>query len=102
MLLYKKGNFLQLLEGDEEAVRSLYARIRQDPRHRKHLSLLEGNIEERQFPTWSMGFRDLADCELPDVPGYSDFMTTPLTGDEFSLHPTRAQKLLLMFKGDIK
>src|SRR4028118_630971 len=59
MLLYKDGNFMQVLEGDEEAVRGLHARIAADPRHRAEITLQEGFAEWRQFPDWSMGFRDL-------------------------------------------
>ena len=33
MLLYKEGNFMQLIEGPEESVRSLHAKISIDPRH---------------------------------------------------------------------
>jgi Sensors of blue-light using FAD len=98
MLLYKDGNFMQVLEGEEEAVRALYEKIGEDPRHRGEITLREDSTEGRQFPGWSMGFRDLQSREARDVPGYSEFMNTPLTGREFSEDPTRAQKLLLTFK----
>ena len=98
MLLYKDGNFMQVLEGEEGAVRDLYDKIGDDPRHRGEIVLREGFTEERQFPDWSMGFRDLESPEARAVPGYSGFLNTPLTGREFSEDPTRAQKLLLTFK----
>jgi len=34
MLLYKDGNFMQALEGNEDVVRGLHAKIALDPRHR--------------------------------------------------------------------
>src|ERR687893_1319722 len=49
MPLYKDGNFMQVLEGDEEAVRGLYARIVAAPRHRGEITLQEGFAEGRQF-----------------------------------------------------
>lgn len=98
MLLYKEGNFMQVLEGEEEAVRAVYDKIGEDPRHRGEITLQEGFTEERQFPDWSMGFRDLLSPETRSVPGYSEFLNTPLTGQEFSEDPSRAQKLLLTFK----
>jgi hypothetical protein len=98
MLLYKDGNFMQVLEGEEEPVRALYDKIGDDPRHRGEITLREGFAEGRQFPDWSMGFRDLESREVRDTPGYSEFLNTPLTGREFSEDPTRAQKLLLTFK----
>jgi Sensors of blue-light using FAD len=98
MLLYKDGNFMQVLEGEEEDVRALYHKIMGDPRHKGEMVLLEHHAQERQFPGWSMGFRDLDSLEARDTPGYSEFLNTPLTGQEFSANPTRAQKLLLTFK----
>lgn len=101
MLLYKEGGFIQLLEGEEETVRSLYDKISADPRHRGIVMFLQGFEDARQFPDWSMGFRDLSSDEAIDVPGYSEFLNTRLTGEEFALNPTRAQRLLLMFKRGI-
>lgn len=98
MLLYKDGNFMQVLEGEEGAVRDLYDKIGDDPRHRGEIVLREGFTEERQFPGWSMGFRDLESPGARAIPGYSGFLNTPLTGREFSGDPTRAQRLLLTFK----
>lgn len=98
MLLYKDGNTMQLLEGERDIVLALYARIAADPRHRGLLRLLEGPTDTRQFADWSMAFRDLGAPEAHDIPGYSEFLNTPLTGAEFSANPTRCQKLLTTFK----
>ena len=98
MLLYKDGNFMQVLEGEEAVVRMLYAKVGRDSRHRGLLTLLEGPRAERQFPDWSMGFRDLNAPDALATPGYSEFLNTPLTGAELSADPTRCQKLLMMFK----
>ena len=98
MLLYKDGNFMQVLEGEEGVVREVYAKISTDPRHTGEILLHQGPLEERQFPDWSMGLRDLSSPEARDTPGYSEFLNTPLTGQEFSEKPTRSQRLLLAFK----
>ena len=98
MLLYKDGNFMQVLEGDEEAVRGLYEKIAEDPRHGGEMTLQQGYSERRQFPDWSMGFRDLDSPDARSEPGYSEFLNAPLTGREFFADPSRAQKLLLTFK----
>lgn len=74
MLLYRDGRFLQLLEGAEDQVRSLYAVIRADPRHRDVVLVREGRRVLRQFPTWTMAFRDL-EAEPLTVPGFSDVLT---------------------------
>ena len=104
MLLYRDGNFMQVLEGDEEAVRTVYARIEQDPRHRGSMVLLRGETPGRQFPDWSMGFRDLSSPEAREAAagGFNDLLNTPLTGAEFASDPTRAQRLLLSFKANMR
>ncbi|MBC7837514.1 MAG: BLUF domain-containing protein [Nitrospiraceae bacterium] len=100
MLLYKDGNFMQVLEGEEAVVLALHSKIGRDPRHRGLLTLAQGPLAERQFPDWSMGFRDLNAANVLSTPGYNEFLNSPLTGEEFSSDPTRCQKLLLMFKGN--
>ena len=98
LLLYKDGNFMQLLEGEESVVRSLYQTISADHRHCNVNCLLEGPIESRQFPNWSMGFQNLKSVDLQQVPGYSEFFNVPLTREEFAADPSRGQQLLLLFK----
>lgn len=98
MLLYKEGNFMQFLEGAEDNVRRIYAKISADPRHTGLIKFLEGFEEERQFPEWSMGFRDLNRTGEISETGYNEIMNTSFTGKEFAVNPTRAQRLLLSFK----
>ncbi len=102
MLLYKDGNFMQVLEGPDAAVRQIYMRILSDARHTGAIKLLEQSIEERQFASWTMGFKNLDEVTPNEAPGYSDFLDKPLTSPAFQLEPTRAQKLLLMFREKIR
>ncbi len=98
LLLYRGGNFMQVLEGTKTAALAKYQRIARDPRHRGLVLLLSGEEKERQFPDFSMGCHDLDSAVLRDVPGFSEFLNAPLTGAEFSGDPTRAQRLLMTFK----
>ena len=98
MLVYRDGNFMQAIEGEEETILRLQEKIKRDPRHDGLITLLTQRIETRQFPAWSMGFRNLADPALRGMPGYSEFLNVPLTEVSFTNSPTRAQKLLLSFK----
>ena len=70
-LLYKGGNLMQVLEGDKSAVRTSYTKIGKDPRHSGLMVIWDGLQEERQFPSWSMAFRDLNAPESHATPGYS-------------------------------
>ena len=56
LLLYIDGGFLQMLEGDERAVRELYSRVAEDRRHSSLRLMLDREVTERAFPGWSMGF----------------------------------------------
>ena len=60
-LLYHKGHFIQLLEGDEKEVTTLFKRIEQDQRHKSVELLEEEEIKERIFSEWSMAFQDVGD-----------------------------------------
>ena len=55
LLLYSDGRFVQVLEGPEEVVRALYARIQQDPRHTQVVTVSEGPGPGRRFADWNMG-----------------------------------------------
>ena len=59
LLLYNGKTFLQLLEGEESAVRRCYEKICLDSRHSGTFILAEVNSEQRIFPNWKMGFIDM-------------------------------------------
>ncbi len=98
MLLYKDGNFMQTLEGEESAVRALQQRIAADRRHQGMVVLHTSRIKRRQFADWSMGFTDLglpAD-QLPA--GYTEFLDTALVGPAFQAAPRRCMDLMHVFR----
>jgi hypothetical protein len=68
LLLFSADRFVQLLEGDEEAVRTLYARICEDNRHHEITTIFEREVEARDCPDWSMGFQALPDSEWLEFP----------------------------------
>lgn len=78
MLLYCDGHFIQVLEGPQEAVQSLFARIKEDKRHSLVQKLIDAPIEQRCFPDWTMGFHAFEYDDLAHVEGYNAFI------DEFT------------------
>lgn len=60
LLLYNEGNIIQVLEGEKQAVQSLYNIISQDRRHSGLITMLKGESLERNFPEWSMGFKSVS------------------------------------------
>ncbi len=55
-LFFNAGRFVQVLEGDEAAVRTIFKSVEGDPRHDQVtiLSFQESNV--RRFKNWSMAF----------------------------------------------
>ena len=98
MLLHKDGRFMQILEGPKAAVKAIFGRISRDSRHHGIIVLIKETAEERHFAGSPMAFRDLDSPEQRAVPGYSEFLNTPLTGREFASRPSHCEKLLLLFK----
>jgi hypothetical protein len=64
VLLYSAGQFVQVLEGGEEEVRAVYARIQHDLRHTDVLTLSEGPGPKRRFADWRMAFTAVDSAEL--------------------------------------
>jgi hypothetical protein len=95
LLLYISGNFIQLLEGEQADVTSTLARIKQDPRHRGIITLLNEDCEKRDCADWSMGFEKVDGPDAKELPGYSDFLQQDT--DESSRH-SAALRLLEFFK----
>src|SRR5579875_1856403 len=102
MLLYKDGNFLQVLEGPEQAITQLLQTIETDPRHRGMIQLTKKPIEERQFANWSMAFKDLDRLSAEDAAAYSPFLKESLLDKEFRSKPDRCYQLLLRFKQSVR
>ena len=78
MLVCVPDNYLQLIEGSEEAIKRLYKNILNDSRHSNVITLKEGHINERFFPDWAMGF----DKDKYSINDYSN--TFHLLDDEIS------------------
>ena len=55
-LLFGDGCFLQCLEGDEQAVDTLYAKIESDRRHKDVKVLSRQEIGQKTFGAWSMKY----------------------------------------------
>ena len=72
-LLYAEGSFIQVLEGEASAVERLLRKIRRDSRHRSLLMLLDRVVEERDFESWSMGFKRVTQLELDQIAGFYDW-----------------------------
>ena len=53
-LIFSRNRFFQLLEGPEDRIDDLLARLKRDPRHGNIEVLSRAAITERSFPRWQM------------------------------------------------
>jgi hypothetical protein len=95
LLLYQGGHFLQVLEGERDTVRELFAHIAHDPRHWHVTELFEQELEQRQYADWSMGFQALDGTEWLEFPGL-DGAHEDLRG--IVANYGRAKELLMMMR----
>jgi hypothetical protein len=56
-LLFDGQRFMQAIEGEKAAVRTLMDRIRQDPRHDRIAIVADGPAVRRKFGDWSMAYK---------------------------------------------
>ncbi len=66
LLLMYNETIIQVLEGPQDAVLSLYAKIEIDPRHKSPIKLSGEFIKQREFSQWSMGYEETVDPNEPD------------------------------------
>lgn len=95
MLLYTSGTFFQVLEGEHETLKALFATIAADARHKRVTKIIDEPIAQRDFGDWTMGFAEADPYELASIEGFSDFFRD---GESVAnLAPGRAKKLLSAF-----
>ena len=97
-LLYHRGRFVQILEGDEQAVLRLYRTISRDQRHGDIHELSRQQIPTRQFPRWTMGFRPLTPAAVKKLDGFDANFAR--TGTVRIKHADASAQLFLEWLGD--
>lgn len=98
LLLYQNDHFMQVLEGEEDAVIALYTKISRDPRHHHIIPLIHERIENRFFPDSAMAFRHLDAAEGAKLMGYSEFLNVASDGELLRPDLPQCRRLLFLFK----
>ncbi|MEO6733465.1 MAG: BLUF domain-containing protein [Ferruginibacter sp.] len=70
LLLYHEGSILQILEGEKEDMYTLFNKIKNDARHKGVIKMFDRSIEQRSFPDWSMGFKQVSNEDWSSLHGY--------------------------------
>jgi hypothetical protein len=74
ILLHSENRFIQYLEGDKDIIK-LYDLIKSDTRHKLPVLLSYGPLNERVFPSWHMGYKNLPKERI-------DFLTSTNTDEQ--------------------
>ena len=98
LLLHRERSFYQVLEGSEDMVRQTFDSIAKDERHTGIDVLFEGEVNEREFPDWQMGFLNLDGVDIESLQGYSDFLSREDNAKDFLENLSRGKRLALMFR----
>lgn len=91
VMYFGDGAFFQCLEGDEEAINNLFAKIEKDPRHKDIKLISRKYISELSFPNWSMKYA-LFDKKMGKYlkdNGYQTF-------DPYAFIPEMTEKILAL------
>jgi hypothetical protein len=96
------GTFIQVLEGHSNVVKPLYEKISNDTRHSRVNLLGENEIQERSFPDWRMGFKNLEQSPITQLEGYSNFLQQSDRPSYLVQQPKFAIELLEYFKQNNK
>jgi hypothetical protein len=94
LLVHGNGAFLQTIEGDDDAVDTLVAKIARDPRHKNFRILRREVIQRRLYGGWSMGFQRLSEEMLKDVPELENFVLDDFNPEYLSENPVAVESLL--------
>lgn len=101
MLVYygKTREFVQWLEGDKEAVLSLYNdRLLKDKRHTSLETLNQGPITERHFKDWNMSFCHLDNFNPDEIKEFSPFADKGFTNELINDRPSKTKNLMLSLR----
>lgn len=101
LLLHRDGKFLQVLEGPDGTVRSKFAVIAKDPRHRDVQILASEHIPAARFARWTMSYQPTTDDLASELPGFDDFLARSGVAGE-SDHTSTVAVLLAWFREQVR
>jgi hypothetical protein len=98
MLVYTRGSFLQVIEGRAGDVETIWGHVQRDNRHGEVRVLQDGDVWERSFASWNMGFwHPESDLLERDLPGYAVGRDVPFVSTELIPNVDAALRLLSLY-----
>lgn len=102
MLLYKDCRFLQVMEGEKDAIEQLFDKIKQDKRHSSIITYLKNEIDEREFGEWQMGFFNLDLEQNQNMEGFTNFLDRSNQMERYTGDSSEAYMLLKNFRRHLR
>lgn len=93
LLVFTDGIFLQVLEGDENAVRTIFQKIQSDTRHQNITTLFEGHVADRAFPNWEMAYASPSARDMANWSGLDNATTIQAILSSMKSKPDLAPKI---------
>ncbi len=91
-LVFHNNEFIQILEGDKELVKKLFANIEKDSRHKNIILINEAEKTERLFKHWSMVYYKLDKNDIDNIQRKLAIQNF-ITFSEIADMPTNAVKI---------
>lgn len=98
LLVYHRGEFMQLLEGAKDDIFALYKKVAQDARHSQVNLMWSGPIERRAFAEWQMAFFGPDEIALDKMPGHSRFLEKEFSAQELQGSPSIGKDFLFSLR----
>jgi len=101
ILVFSDNMFFQVLEGDENVVRSLMQKITPDKRHLDVKIIFEGEVATPSFPSWEMAYVSTNAKEMATWAGLRNTTTIDETLAYLSSTPSQVPEVLIKMIGAI-
>lgn len=99
LLLYGKGTFMQLLEGEADDVDATFRRIAEDTRHHDIECHLRTPASKREFEQWHMGYRAIRPEDAKALPGYAAFFENGFDARQLASESADGMEIMRAFAG---
>lgn len=93
LLVFTDGIFLQVLEGEENIVKTIFETIQSDTRHQDITILFEGYVGDRAFPNWEMAYSSPSARDMANWSGLDNATTIQAILSNMKSKPDMAPKL---------
>jgi len=101
-MIYKKREFIQVIEGEKKHVKALFEKIKHDKRHTKVQIIWEGETKQRSFNQWLMGFYNFDELNIAEIQGFADILQKEIKEAPKTDHESIASRLFTLMSEDIR